>query len=88
MISVIVAVAAALAYTKLHTPVYQSTALIQTNTPTSTSGQSSSPVTLPEPTEALGSTALELQAAKLLKDPDAAAVAARSPARWTPPPEH
>jgi len=77
VISVIVAVAAALAYSKLHTPVYQSTSLIQTNAPSSTSSQSATQVTLPDPVQALGSTAVQLQAAKLLKDPDVAAVASQ-----------
>jgi succinoglycan biosynthesis transport protein ExoP len=77
VVSVIVAVAAALAYSKLHTPVYQSTALIQTSTTSTTSGQSSTPVTLPDPVQALGSTAVQLKAAQLLKDPDVNAVASQ-----------
>ena len=54
---------------------YESTALIQINTTTSPTGQSSTPVTLPDPVQALGSTAVQLQAAKLLGNPDVAAVA-------------
>ena len=75
VVSVVVAVAAALAYSKLHTPMYQSTALVQINSTTSATGQSSTQVTLPDPVQALSSTAVELQAAKLLDNPDVAAVA-------------
>ncbi len=75
MVSVVVAVAAAFAYSKLHTPTYQSTALIQINSTTSPTGQSSTPVTLPDPVQALSSTAVELQAAKILDDPNVSAVA-------------
>ena len=75
MVSVVVAVAAAFAYSKLHTPTYQSTALIQVNSTSSTTGQSSTQVTLPDPVQALSSTAVELQAAKLLGNPDVSAVA-------------
>lgn len=76
MVSVVVAVAAALAYSKLQTPTYQSTALIQINSSSSQTGQSTTPVTLPDPIQTLGSTAVQLQAAKLLGNPDVAAVAA------------
>jgi Mrp family chromosome partitioning ATPase len=55
---------------------YESTALIQVNSTSSASGQSSTPVTLPDPVQSLGSTAVELRAAKLLGNPDVAAVAA------------
>jgi uncharacterized protein involved in exopolysaccharide biosynthesis len=75
VVSVVVAVAAAFAYSKLHTPTYQSTALIQINSTTSPTGQSSTPVTLPDPVQALSSTAVELQAAKILDDPNVSAVA-------------
>ncbi len=77
VVSVVVALAAAFAYSKLHTPVYQSTALIQINSTTSATGQSSTPVTLPDPVQALGSTAVELQAAKLLGNPDVSSVASQ-----------
>jgi Mrp family chromosome partitioning ATPase/capsular polysaccharide biosynthesis protein len=76
-VSVIVAVVAALAYSKLQTPMYQSTALIQISTTSSQTGQSSTPVTLPDPVQTLGSTAVQLQAAKLLGNPDVSAVAAQ-----------
>jgi len=75
VVSVVVAVAAAFAYSKLHTPMYQSTALVQVNSTSSASGQSSTQVTLPDPVQALSSTAVELQAAKLLGNPDVSAVA-------------
>jgi succinoglycan biosynthesis transport protein ExoP len=76
-VSVIVAVVAALAYSKLQTPMYESTSLIQISTTSSTTGQSSTPVTLPDPVQTLGSTAVQLQAAKLLGNPDVSAVAAQ-----------
>ncbi len=75
MVSIVVAVAAAFAYSKLHTPTYQSTALIQINSTTSATGQATTPVTLPDPVQALSSTAVELQAAKILDDPNVSAVA-------------
>ncbi len=70
-----VAVVAALAYSKLQTPMYQSTALVQINSTSSQTGQSSTPVTLPDPVQSLSSTAVQLQAAKLLNDPNVQAVA-------------
>jgi Mrp family chromosome partitioning ATPase len=76
VVSVVVAVAAALAYSKLQTPMYESTALIQISSTSSSTGQSTSPVTLPDPVQTLGSTAVQLQAAKLLGNPDVSAVAA------------
>jgi polysaccharide biosynthesis transport protein len=66
---------AALAYSKLQTPTYESTALIQINTTSGQTGVSTTPVTLPDPVQSLGSTAVQLQAAKLLGDPNVAAVA-------------
>jgi succinoglycan biosynthesis transport protein ExoP len=68
LVSVIVAVVAALAYSKLQTPTYQSTALIQEAT-TSGSGTSASAVNLPDPVTELSSTAVEQRAAKLLGQP-------------------
>ena len=75
VVSVVVAVAAALAYSKLQTPMYKSTALIQINSASSQTGQSATPVTLPDPVQSLGSTAVQLGAAKILGDPDVDAVA-------------
>jgi succinoglycan biosynthesis transport protein ExoP len=70
----VVAVAAALAYSKLQTPTYQSTALIQETTTTGTSG-SAPAVNLPDPVTELGSTAVQDRAAAILKDPDVSTVA-------------
>ena len=75
MVCVVVAVAAALAYSKVQTPMYKSTALIQINSTSSQTGQSATPVTLPDPAQFLGSTAVQLGAAKILGDPDVDAVA-------------
>ena len=74
MVSVVVAVAAALAYSKLQTPTYQSTALIQETTTAGTGG-SAPAVTLPDPVTELGSTAVQDRAAALLKDPNVSTVA-------------
>jgi polysaccharide biosynthesis transport protein len=74
VVSVVVAVAAALAYSKLQTPTYQSTALIQETTTTSTGG-SAPAVNLPDPVTELGSTAVQDRAAAILKDPDVSTVA-------------
>jgi polysaccharide biosynthesis transport protein len=68
LVSVIVAVVAALAYSKLQTPSYQSTALIQEATTTG-SGTSAAAVNLPDPVTELSSTAVEQRAAKLLGQP-------------------
>ena len=72
-----VAVVAALAYSKVQTPKYKSTALIQENSISSTarSGQVA-PVTLPDPVQELGSTDVQLRAAKILGDPNVGGVAA------------
>jgi succinoglycan biosynthesis transport protein ExoP len=67
LVSVIVAVVAALAYSKLQTPTYQSSALIQEAT--TTSGGSTPAVNLPDPVTELSSTAVEKRAAKLLDQP-------------------
>jgi polysaccharide biosynthesis transport protein len=75
VVSVIVAVAAALAYSKLQTPMYKSTALIQINSTSSQTGGAATPVTLPDPVQSLGSTAVQLGAAKILGNPDVDAVA-------------
>jgi polysaccharide biosynthesis transport protein len=75
VVSVVVAVAAALAYSKLQTPMYTSTALIQINSTSSQTAQSATPVTLPDPVQTLGSTTVQLGAAKILGDPNVGAVA-------------
>jgi polysaccharide biosynthesis transport protein len=74
VVSVVVAVAAALAYSKLQTPTYQSTALIQETTTAGTGG-STPAVTLPDPVTELGSTAVQDRAAAILKDPNVSTVA-------------
>ncbi len=74
-VSIVVAVVAALAYSKLQTPMYESSALVQMSTVSTQSGQSPAPITLPDPVQTLGSTAVQLQAAKLLDDPDVSAIA-------------
>ena len=85
-VSVVVAVAACLAYAGLATPTYQSSALIQINTPSTTgSGTSTSPFTLPDPVQELSSTGVQLAAAATLHDLDPRRWTARSPGRWTPP---
>ena len=78
VVSVVVCVAAAFAYSKLRTQQYQSTVVIQIASTASTggSGTSGTPlVTLPDPVQTLGSTAVEQGAAKLLNDRDVSAVA-------------
>jgi Mrp family chromosome partitioning ATPase/capsular polysaccharide biosynthesis protein len=70
VVSLIVAVVAALAYSKLQTPKYQSTAVVQeVTTAASASGSSSAPVTLPDPVQELGSTAVQERAANILGEP-------------------
>jgi Mrp family chromosome partitioning ATPase/capsular polysaccharide biosynthesis protein len=66
---------AALAYSKIQTPKYESTALIQESTVAGTQSGQSTQVSLPDPVQELGSTAVQEQAAKILGDPDVGAVA-------------
>jgi polysaccharide biosynthesis transport protein len=70
----VVAVAAAFAYSKIATPKYQSTVLIEMAATTAAGGTgaggAASPITLPDPVQELGSTAVLFGAAKILKDPD------------------
>jgi Mrp family chromosome partitioning ATPase/capsular polysaccharide biosynthesis protein len=76
-ITVVIAVVAALAYSKIQTPKYQSSALVQENGITaSATGSQSSTVTLPDPVQELGSTAVQQQAAKILGHGTAESVAA------------
>ncbi len=74
MVCVVAAVAAAFAYSKVQAPKYQSTALIQINTAAPT-GQTTSLVTFPNPVQELGSTAVQLEAAKILGEPNVSAIA-------------
>jgi polysaccharide biosynthesis transport protein len=77
VVSVVVAVAASFAYSKVQHPQYQSTALVQLTSASSASGSTtSSAATLPDPLQLLGSTAVQLQAAKTLGDANVAATAA------------
>ena len=69
VVSVVVAVAAALAYSKVATATYQSTALVQINTPAANSG-TASPLTLPDPVQELNGTSVQLAAAKALGKTD------------------
>ncbi len=76
-VSIVVAVVAALAYSKIQTPKYESTATIQeSGISGSSSGTPSSTVTLPDPVQELGSTAVQRRAATLLGDSGTAGVAA------------
>ncbi len=75
IVSVVVCVVAALAYAKLSTPTYQSSALVQINTPTQGGTTASTGFTLPDPVQELSSTAVQDAAAASLHDPDPAALA-------------
>ena len=70
----VVALAAALGYSKVAKPNYQSSAQVQLSTSNAASGQNSSPVTFPDPVQELGSTAVQSEAAKILGDSGASAV--------------
>ncbi len=72
----VVAVVAAFAYTRVKSPSYQSSSLVQLNTSNPTTGQATSPVTFPSPLQLVDSTAVQDGAAKLLHDPNVAAVTA------------
>ncbi len=69
---------AAFTYSKVRSPQYQSTALVQVAASTSASGtsgsSSASPVSLPDPVQELNSTAVQLGAARILKNPDLASL--------------
>jgi len=76
VVSIVVAVVAALAYSKVQTPKYQSTALVQESTVTASgSTTQTNPVTLPDPVQQLESTAVQIRAAKLLGDANLSTVA-------------
>ena len=77
LVSIIVAVGAALVYSKVETPKYQSTALIVESTPSATGAPSTNPVVLPDPVQQLSSTAVQLRAAAILKDPHVAQVSSQ-----------
>jgi len=65
IVSMVVAVAAALAYAKVATPSYQSSALVQINNPSASTSTTGS-FTLPDPVQELSSTAVQVAAAKTL----------------------
>ena len=76
IVSVVVCVVAALAYSKASTPRFQSSAQVQESTPTqSGSSTSASPLTLPDPVQVLASTAVLNAAAKKLGDPNPQSIA-------------
>ena len=75
IVSVIVCIGAALGYAKLATPSYQSSALIQINSPSNTGSATPSAFTLPDPLQELSSTAVQDAAATTLHDPDPSALA-------------
>ena len=75
VVSIVVAMAATLAYSKTSTPTYQSSALVQINSSSQGGGSSASSFTLPDPVQELSSTNVELAAAKALGDPNPGAVA-------------
>jgi polysaccharide biosynthesis transport protein len=74
VVSVVVAVVAALAYTKVATPTYTSSALVQVSAP-SQSGSSSSSFTMPDPVQELSSTNVQIAAAKSVGNPNPAELA-------------
>jgi Mrp family chromosome partitioning ATPase/capsular polysaccharide biosynthesis protein len=76
LVSIVVCTAAALAYAKLVSPSYQSSALVQLNVPNTTT-QGNNPVTLAAPLDTFNSTAVQDQAAKALGATDPAAVASK-----------
>jgi len=74
VVSVVVCVVAALAYAKVATPSYQSSALIQVTTPSQANSSTSSGFTLPDPVQELASSAVQDAAAKNLYDPNPASL--------------
>jgi len=65
LVCVVVAVGAALGYSKFASPTYQSSALVQINSPAQTGGTTST-FTLPDPVQELSSTSVQVAAAKAL----------------------
>jgi polysaccharide biosynthesis transport protein len=74
LVCVVVAVGAALAYSKVATPTYESSALVQINSPAQTGGTAST-FALPDPVQELSSTTVQVAAAKALGVANPAAVA-------------
>ncbi len=75
VVSVVVAVAAALAYTKVSSPTYQSSALIQVSSSSQAGAGTASSFTLPDPVQELSSTSVQVAAAKEVGDPNPASMA-------------
>ncbi len=75
LVSIVVAVVAAVGYSKVATPKYQSTAQVQMSTSSQSGGQTSAPLTFPDPVQELGSTAVQSEAAKILGDSNVSTVA-------------
>ena len=67
IVSVVVCVAVAIGYAELSTPTYQSSALVQINAPTQTAA-SGSGFTLSDPVQELSSSAVQIAAAKALRN--------------------
>ena len=77
VISVVVCVGAALAYSTVKTPTYQSSALVEVSNPSQSTTAGSSGFTVPDPLQELSSTKVQLAAATILHDPDPGALAGR-----------
>lgn len=69
LLCAVVALVAALGYSHVKAPKYQSSSLVQLNT-TNQTGQATSPITFPEPLQVLGSTTVEQNAANILHNPN------------------
>ena len=76
VVAVVVAVGAAVAYSTLKAPAYQSSAVVQFTAPTVT-GASTSPFVLPSPLQTLGSAEVQTRAARALHDGSPAASASQ-----------
>jgi len=75
IVSVVVCVAVALGYSKLSTPTYQSSALVQITAPsTATTSGTGSGFTVSDPVQELASSSVLTAAAKTLKDPNPSAL--------------
>jgi succinoglycan biosynthesis transport protein ExoP len=78
LVCVVVAVVAAFAYSKVDHPKYSSSSLIQVSSGATAAGgtaAATSTLTLPDPVQQLGSTAVQLRAAKILNDSNVGEVA-------------
>ena len=75
VISVVVCIGAALAYSAVKTPTYQSSALVEVSSPSQGTTTGSSGFTIPDPLQELSSTKVQLAAATILHDPHPGALA-------------